>query len=126
MDFMFEGAYVFNQDISAWNVSSVTDMRLMFVGASMFDQDISAWDVSSVTDMRFILRFRKKNTSCSIHQQVGVPAVQMRTRSHPNMYLIMVKQPSPFALMYIMRRRPCIRTADPTMNRRCSRDLNDQ
>ena len=41
----------FNQDISAWGVSSVTDMRYMFADASAFNQDISAWDVSGVTSM---------------------------------------------------------------------------
>ena len=40
----------FNQDISSWDVSSVTDMCCMF-NKSQFNQDISAWNVSSVTDM---------------------------------------------------------------------------
>ncbi|MGK0380009.1 MAG: surface protein, partial [Patiriisocius sp.] len=39
----------FNQDISSWDVSSVTDMQYMFYYASLFNQDIGAWDVSSVT-----------------------------------------------------------------------------
>jgi len=42
----------FNQDISSWDVSNVTDMSWMFWGASIFNQDISSWDVSSVTDMQ--------------------------------------------------------------------------
>ena len=36
----------FNQDISSWDVSNVTDMRGMFERSS-FNQDISSWDVSS-------------------------------------------------------------------------------
>ena len=40
-----------NQDISSWDVSSVTDMRGMFMGNSFFDQPIEDWDVSSVTNM---------------------------------------------------------------------------
>ena len=40
----------FNQDISSWDVSNVTDMSAMFQG-SRFNQDISFWDVSSVGNM---------------------------------------------------------------------------
>jgi len=36
----------FNQDISAWNVSAVTDMSSMFKD-SKFNHDISAWDIST-------------------------------------------------------------------------------
>mmetsp|Transcript_8843 Transcript_8843/g.16688 ORF Transcript_8843/g.16688 Transcript_8843/m.16688 type:complete len:203 (+) Transcript_8843:2416-3024(+) len=48
---MFEEALAFNQDISGWNVSAVTDMGRMFAGTFVFDQDISGWDVSKVTSM---------------------------------------------------------------------------
>ena len=41
----------FNQDISKWDVSNVTNMRAMFVFFSLFNEDISEWDVSSVTNM---------------------------------------------------------------------------
>ena len=40
-----------NQDLSNWDVSSVTSMWGMFERARQFDQDISSWDISSVTDM---------------------------------------------------------------------------
>jgi len=43
----------FNQDIGAWNVSSVTTMQWMFFGTP-FNQDIGNWDVSSVTNMEFM------------------------------------------------------------------------
>ena len=41
----------FNQDISNWDVSNVTNMYVMFWNATAFNQDISNWDVSNVTDM---------------------------------------------------------------------------
>jgi len=41
----------FNQDISGWNVSKVTNMSGMFYKATAFNQPIGDWDVSSVTDM---------------------------------------------------------------------------
>ena len=45
---MFEDAISFNQDISNWNVSNVEDMSYMFYKARSFNQDISNWDVSNV------------------------------------------------------------------------------
>ena len=53
---MFYNAASFNGDLSAWDVSSVTDMRGMFMGAASFNADLSAWDVSSVTDMSHMFR----------------------------------------------------------------------
>merc|ERR1711934_1022442 len=52
MRFMFWGASAFNQDLSKWNVSAVTNMRSMFSNSSAFNQDLSKRDVSAVTDMR--------------------------------------------------------------------------
>ena len=43
------GAAVFNDDLSKWDVSSVTRMVSMFMRAASFDGDISRWDVSTVT-----------------------------------------------------------------------------
>ena len=48
---MFKEAKNFNQDISSWNVSNVTNMHGMFEMAENFNQDISSWNVSSVTGM---------------------------------------------------------------------------
>jgi hypothetical protein len=39
----------FNQNISFWDVSNVTDMMGMFFGADAFHQDISQWVVDKVT-----------------------------------------------------------------------------
>ena len=49
---IFYGSPTFNQDISSWDVSNVTNMYTMFSG-TQFNQDISSWDVSNVNDMRF-------------------------------------------------------------------------
>ncbi|MDZ7716289.1 MAG: BspA family leucine-rich repeat surface protein [Balneolaceae bacterium] len=39
----------FNNDISSWDVSSVTNMEAMFLDASSFNQDISVWCVSNIS-----------------------------------------------------------------------------
>ena len=40
----------FNQDLSNWDVSNVSNMIYLFGEATAFDQDISDWDVGSLTD----------------------------------------------------------------------------
>jgi surface protein len=51
MQSMFAAATIFNQNISGWNVSGVTNMSFMFVGDSSFNQPIGSWNVSNVTTM---------------------------------------------------------------------------
>jgi surface protein len=57
MAYMFAGARSMNDDLSQWDVSTITDMRGTFMGLStvgggmQFNGDISTWDVSNVTSM---------------------------------------------------------------------------
>ena len=54
MNSMFYHAATFNQDISKWNVSNVTNMSNMFMGAKEFNQNINNWMViksPNMTDM---------------------------------------------------------------------------
>ena len=60
------GASSFNQDISSWNVSNVTEMNVMFSDASSFNQDISSWNVSNVTNMRYMF-----SDASSFNQDIG-------------------------------------------------------
>ena len=54
MQDMFWGVSDFNQDIGSWNVSKVTNMMRMFDRAHVFNQDIGSWDVSSATNMKLM------------------------------------------------------------------------
>jgi surface protein len=51
MEGTFEGAILYNQDLSGWNVSNVTNFARMFKGAIAFAQDVEPWDTSNATGM---------------------------------------------------------------------------
>ena len=63
---MFGHAKAFNQDLSVWNTSNVTDMSLMFYYATVFNQDISNWDTSNVINMS-----RMFQSTGSFNQNIG-------------------------------------------------------
>ena len=51
---MFVGVSSFNDDLSNWDVSNVTDMGYMSLDTSSFNLGIDNWNVSNVTDMSFM------------------------------------------------------------------------
>lgn len=55
---LFNGASIFNQNISNWNVSNVTNMKGVFV-TTRFNQDISSWNVGKVEDIRYMFFFNE-------------------------------------------------------------------
>ena len=93
LQYMFQGATSFNQDLSGWDVSHITDMNSMFrgaisfnspllwgskvsnvtnmehifEGATSFNQDISGWDISSVTSMYSMFQ-----EATSFNQPIGL------------------------------------------------------
>ena len=53
---MFYDAKAFNQDINSWNVGNVTNMGYMFQGATVFNQPLNNWDVSKVKNFSYAFK----------------------------------------------------------------------
>ncbi|MDA7731025.1 BspA family leucine-rich repeat surface protein [Flavobacteriaceae bacterium] len=56
---MFFNQKTFNQDISSWDVSNVNRMVSTFTGTESFNQPLDSWDVSNVTDMNSMFWYAK-------------------------------------------------------------------
>lgn len=52
----FNGASSFNRDINKWNVGNVVSMVSLFRNAAYFNQELSSWGVSKVTSMDSMFR----------------------------------------------------------------------
>lgn len=50
-----------SDDISAWDVSNVTNMARMFEGASLFNSSVAGWDIANVTNMASMFKGANNN-----------------------------------------------------------------
>jgi len=57
---MFFNSHKFNIDLSKWDTSRVQKMSRSFYGTQAFNADIGGWDVSSVTDSDSMFKGAKK------------------------------------------------------------------
>ena len=72
----FAGNTAFNQDLSAWDTSGVTDMSAMFRGATSLTS-VSLPDTSAVTNMSFMFYGTTSLTSVSLPDTSAVTTMRM-------------------------------------------------
>ncbi len=77
MQAMFRSAVVFNQDLSVWDVSNVTNMFSMFSAAIRFNQNIGGWQVGNVRTMEYMF-----NHAYSFNQPLADWDVSQVTSMH--------------------------------------------
>ena len=58
----------FNEDISGWNVSGVTDFSSLFWEANSFDQNLGKWDVSRAETMKCMFCGAKSYRGAGLEQ----------------------------------------------------------
>jgi surface protein len=63
---MFRLATSFNQNISSWNTTNVTNMGGMFISGAAFNQPIGSWDTANVTSMASMF-----SGAASFNQNIG-------------------------------------------------------
>ncbi|MEI6680728.1 MAG: BspA family leucine-rich repeat surface protein, partial [Mariniphaga sp.] len=85
MQGMFDNATTFNQSISGWNVSRVTDMSYMFTGASAFNKDLSTWGANTfrVTTMQSIFQNSGETFGIGAWSIVGITGAGLTNWAAP-------------------------------------------
>jgi surface protein len=68
---MFNGAVIFNKDISSWNVSKVTNMFGMFLNAFAFNQPIANWERTDSTLANVTSMYSMFENADSFNQPIG-------------------------------------------------------
>lgn len=75
---MFVNAYTFNDDLSGWDTSAITDMAYMFTSAYAFNGNISTWNTGLVTDMNRMFTSAHAFNASIVNWNVGsVESMQM-------------------------------------------------